>query len=91
MGVAPMPLVVVTVIVLVHEVVPGLHEAGLKEAKAPGGRPEAERVTGWEVPPVRVTVMILVLLVVAPCVTEMSVFLEREKPNALTVRLNATI
>jgi len=37
----------------------GLHDPGEKEADAPLGRPEAENVTGCEVPDTRVAVIVL--------------------------------
>lgn len=72
-----MPDVVLTVIVLVHEVEPGLQEAGLNEAVAPVGRPEVENVTAAEVPPVGVTVIVEVFPAVAPWITE--ILLDRER------------
>lgn len=76
-GVALVPAVVVTVMVLVQEVVPGLQEAGLKAALAPEGRPDAESATTWLVPPVAATVMRAVPL--PPCIVEISRSLSRVK------------
>src|SRR5947207_15719794 len=47
---------VVNVIVDEHV---GLHDPGEKEADAPLGRPEAEKVTGCEVPDTRLAVIVL--------------------------------
>lgn len=81
-GVAPAPLVVVRVSVLVQGDTPGVQDVGLKDADAPAGSPVPEKVIASPVPPVLVAVMMLVLLVVAPWITEMSRSLARVKVKA---------
>ena len=74
-GVAPAPLVVVMVMVLVQGTAPGVQDAGVNDADAPVGRPDAEKVMaslGLAALLVFVAVMMLVLFAVAPCMTEMS-------------------
>jgi len=55
----------------------GLPEEGLREAEAPDGRPDAESVTVWVDPLVKVTVIVLELE--PPCVTAMLPELLKEK------------
>ena len=78
-GVAPTPLVVVRVRALVQGVIPGVQDAGENDADAPADRPDAENETASPVHPVLVAVMMLVLLIVAPCRTDMSLSLARVK------------
>ena len=71
-GVAFCPDAVVTVMVLVHDVPPVLHDGDVNEAAALAGRPDdAANVMPASVPAllVRVAVMMRVLLTVAPCTT----------------------
>lgn len=90
-GVAPTPEVVERVRVLEHVVTPGLQDDGLNEAEAPTGNPDAAKLTGEAVPAVLVTVIILVLLVVAPCNTETSLLLEVVKVNGVTIKLKVAV
>ncbi len=91
---AGVALVVVIAKVLVQGVAPGVQDAGVNEADAPLGSPDAEKVTASLVPPVLVAVMTLVLLVAAPCTTEISFSLVRVKVKggvAVIVRSNAVV
>jgi len=65
-------------VLMVHVLVKvELPEEGLKEAEAPDGRPDAESVTVWVDPLVKVTVIVLELE--PPCVTAMLPELLKEK------------
>src|SRR5205085_1429208 len=58
----------------------GVHAVGEKVAVAPAGSPEAEKSTDCDVPESRVAVMMLEA--VAPCTTDWSPLLLREKSKA---------
>jgi hypothetical protein len=77
---------VVTVIV---EEAPAVTDAGLKDADAPLGRPEAESATVWALP--EVTAVDTVALAELPGVTEAEVGLtEREKSFVLEAGVSTT-
>ena len=92
-GVAPGPLVVARVMVLVQGATPGVQDAGLNDADAPAGRPDTEvgeNVTASASPVlVLVAVMTLVLFVVAPCRTETSFSLARVKVKGMRTETEA--
>src|SRR5437867_6765269 len=70
----------------------GVQEGAEKEALAPAGSPEAEKVTGCEVPETRVAVMVFVTD--KPRVTDLSPPFDSEKSKvegALTVRVKLVV
>jgi len=82
--------VVATVVMVRAEEQPGLQEAGLNEADAPAGRPEADGVTAWVLPDTKLNVM--VDKADAPCVIFLlpSLASEKLKP-VVTVRLKVLV
>src|SRR5206468_832885 len=76
MGKGPVGVLAEVVRVRVVEHV-GVHEGAEKEALAPVGSPDAEKVTGCEVPETRVAVMVFVTD--EPCVTDLSPPFDSEK------------
>src|SRR5206468_3874512 len=68
----------------------GVQEVLEKEALAPAGSPEAEKVTACELPETRVAVMVFVTD--EPCVTDLSPPFASEKSNgAVTVRVKRVV
>jgi len=70
----------------------GVQEVLEKEALAPAGSPEAEKVTGCEVPETRVAVMVFVTD--EPCVTDLLPPFDSEKSkveDAFTVRVKLVV
>ena len=82
-GVAFCPDVVVTVMVLVHDVPPVLHDGDVNEADALVGRPDAANVMPVSVPAllVRVAVMTRVLFTIDPCTTATGVLGDAARVN----------
>src|SRR5438477_10983980 len=70
----------------------GVHEVLEKEAVVPAGSPDAEKVTGCELPETRVAVMVFVTD--EPCVTDLPPPFASEKSKvegALTVRVKLVV